>query len=93
MIKRTTISFETQRLSVIRSAGEPVDLWCKDCGLVVPMFVPERIAALAHTAPREIYRRVEAGELHFVENDSGELLICSQSLRHEITEPPKQLKS
>jgi hypothetical protein len=33
------------------------------------------------TNPRAIYRRVEEGDVHFVEADRGEVLICSESLR------------
>jgi hypothetical protein len=45
------------------------------------MVLPERAAILTQTKPREIYARVEKGELHFVETTEGELFICCRSLR------------
>jgi hypothetical protein len=79
--QRFAIRVETHDVSVVRRANAAIDIWCEACAAQVPMFLPERVAALIETTPREIYRRVEAGELHFVETDSGELLICSASLR------------
>jgi hypothetical protein len=43
------------------------------------MVTPEHAARLLGTAPREIYRLVESGGLHFIEIDSGGLLICVNS--------------
>jgi len=44
------------------------------------MVTPEEAAALAQTTTRDIYRRVEAGELHFTERPEGALLLCLNSL-------------
>lgn len=46
------------------------------------MYLPEHAAAVSRTTPRDIYRRVESGELHFVETRDGELLICGNSFPH-----------
>jgi hypothetical protein len=67
-------------MSVIRSAQSAIDLWCADCAAVVAMVTPERTAQLLGTTPREIYRRIENGELHFAESESGLLLVCLNSL-------------
>ena len=40
------------------------------------MLVPEKAARLIGVTPREIYRRIEQGSLHFVESENGSLLIC-----------------
>jgi hypothetical protein len=89
--QRTTISIETKKMMVVRPAGAPIDLWCESCAAIVSMYLPERAAALSEVASREIYRLVESGELHFVETDAGELLICSWSLRGETGESSKAL--
>jgi hypothetical protein len=81
--QRWAIKIETRKVSVIRPASDGIEVWCETCAASVPMFLPERVAALAETTPREIYRRVEEGELHFVETEAGELLICSSSLQLE----------
>jgi hypothetical protein len=41
---------------------------------------PDEAAAMARVKPRAIYRRLEAGDLHFVEDGDGALWICVQSL-------------
>jgi hypothetical protein len=40
------------------------------------MTVPENAAQLLGITPREIYRRIEAGSLHFTEGANGSLLVC-----------------
>ncbi|MGH9901185.1 MAG: hypothetical protein ACRD68_05015 [Pyrinomonadaceae bacterium] len=79
--RRTVITVETRRLTVVRAGRcPPVLAWCERCGGRVRMVTPEQAAALAGTRPRAIYRRVESGDLHFVETGAGALLICSGSL-------------
>jgi hypothetical protein len=51
--------------------------------MTIPMFTPERAAVLINRTPREIYRSVENGELHFVETDEGELFVCCCSLNQK----------
>jgi hypothetical protein len=40
------------------------------------MAPPEQAAALLSLTPREVYRRVESGALHFMETEGGKLQIC-----------------
>ena len=47
------------------------------------MLTPDEAAALARTTAREIYRRVEAGELHSAETADGRLLVCMSRLLGE----------
>ena len=76
--RRTVITIESHRLTVVRSR-RPIEMWCKRCGKEVPMLTPEAAAALAGVSPRAIYRRVESSELHIIETGTGALLICSGS--------------
>lgn len=78
--KRTIITIEKHRLTVVRSRRPSVVAWCERCGEEVRMVTPEQAATLAGTLPRAIYRRVESGDVHFVETRVGTLLICSGSL-------------
>ena len=66
---------------VIRTRGQAVSAWCRECGEQVQMVGPEQAALVGQTTTRAIYRRVEAGEIHFTETARGELLICPQSMR------------
>ena len=78
--ERTEITIETTQLMVVRSRRQPILLWCEECSAEVQMLAPEDVAALVHTTPRIIYRKVESNELHFIETSEGELFICCQSL-------------
>ena len=44
------------------------------------MVTADEAAELSGVSPRTIYRRVEAGSLHFAETNEGYLLICTNSL-------------
>lgn len=44
------------------------------------MLTPEEAAQLAEITTRTIYRRAEAGRVHFTETADGALLICCNSL-------------
>ena len=79
--RRKTVRFATRNVTLVRAATESLDLWCEACGVTVAMVTPGRAAEISMTTPREIYRQVERGAVHFVEAGGGEVLICSESLR------------
>ena len=54
--------------------------WCEGCGERVEMLTAEEAARRAGTSARAIYRRVEAGEVHYTEGTDGHLLICARSV-------------
>ena len=78
--RRTVIKIETHRLTVVHSRRRAANACCQRCGSQVRLLTPEEAAALAGVSTRAIYRRVECGDLHFVETAEGALLICSGSL-------------
>ena len=41
---------------------------------------PEDVSTLIRISAREIYRRLEIGEIHFTELPKGSLLICLNSV-------------
>src|SRR5439155_1038585 len=66
--RRTEITVETHRvLAVLRRAASSGG-WCEQCCREVERVTPEEAAALAGVKPRSIYRRLEAGDLHFIED-------------------------
>jgi excisionase family DNA binding protein len=73
------ITVETRQM-VIRRRTNHAPVWCTECSSPVQLITPEEAAVLAGVSTRTIYRRVERGQLHFVETDSGRLLICPNSL-------------
>lgn len=79
--RRATITVETRQVTlVVRRRGGSLKAWCQSCAAEVEMLTPEQTAQMLATTPRAIYRRVERGDLHFVETESGALLICRASL-------------
>ena len=85
--RRRTVKFETRNVTVVRAATETIDLWCEACGATVAMVTPESAAEILTTNPRAIYRQVERGDVHFIEAGTGEILICSESLRTRERRP------
>jgi len=79
MKKRTEITIETDRLTLVSSRKSPV-IWCESCAAPVGMLTVDEAAALAGATSRSIFRRVESGELHFAETPTGRLFICLNSL-------------
>ena len=64
-------------------------MWCKHCGKNLPMVTPETAARLSGATVRALYRRIEAGNLHFVETTDGLLFVCTDSLGSQ-KEPGKK---
>jgi hypothetical protein len=73
------ISLTNQTL-IIRNPALPFVARCIECMTTMPMVTPEQAAIVARVNPRAIYRWVEAGTIHFVENSEGVLLVCPNSL-------------
>jgi hypothetical protein len=85
--KTTIVTFESRERMTIRHQTPRIFAWCDECGTDVRMVTPNEAAAISLTDTRAIFRGVESGKIHFLENESGELLICSQSL--ERAEAPQ----
>jgi len=44
------------------------------------MLTPDQAATIANVSSRTIYRRVEDGEMHYMETAEGHLLVCANSI-------------
>ena len=64
----------------IRRSQRTVSAWCAECGGQVAVAAPEEAARATGTSARTIYRRIEAGTIHFMETPEGCLLVCLVSL-------------
>ena len=71
---------QTHQVTTVYLTRQPIRAWCGPCGAEVLMLTPEEAAALAESSARDIYRRVETGELHSIEMDDGGLRVCVNSL-------------
>jgi len=76
---KTEITIAKRQRTTIRLRRQSV-IWCEKCSAEGLMLTPDDAAALVHTTAREIFRRVEAGQVHFLETGSGAVLVCRNSL-------------
>ena len=78
--EKTVITVETFRRTVVSFTRRERYAFCERCRRNVLMLAPEEAGRFRQTTTREIFRRVEAGELHFMETETGALLVCRDSL-------------
>jgi len=78
--RRTEIIVEKHRVLTVSTRRISAVGWCVPCGMKVRMVTAEEASRIAQVTPRTIYRRAEAGQLHFKESWDGLLLICLNSL-------------
>jgi hypothetical protein len=79
MKTRAEITIETHRLLVIRRRGQSIRGWCDGCKAEVELITANDAAVRAEVGSRTIYRWIENGSIHFIE-DLGVLLVCAASL-------------
>ena len=79
-MKRTSeIEIELNETIAYRPRRETRDIFCPKCMVITQMATPPLAAMTANLTEREIFRLVEADEVHFVETDG--LFICTRSIR------------
>lgn len=76
-----TITIETWQRTVIRQASrQTLKIRCEFCAAEVEMTPSDQAANLLGITQREVFRRLELGDLHFFETENGEVLICTNPL-------------
>jgi len=78
--KTTIVTFESRERTMIHRARQSLITWCDQCSAEVLMVTPNEAAFIAGTDARAIFRKVESGQIHFIESANGALLICKRSL-------------
>jgi hypothetical protein len=78
---RTEITHRIIERKVFLTASQSINIWCEFCAAQVEMVSPKQATILLNVDIREIYRRIELGDFHFVEINPSELFICENSLR------------
>jgi hypothetical protein len=78
--KRTEVVVELDEVFVIRTRQSESLTWCAECCAYVRMLTPDHAAIIIGHSPRQIYRWIEAGKVHFSEAPQGDLLVCPNSL-------------
>lgn len=83
-LRKIIIASTSVRTFVVRHA-ESSNFWCPVCRTYELMVSPAAAAVASGQSVRTIFRWLEAGKLHYNEDDAG-LLICFASLCIEETE-------
>ena len=83
MKKRTRVTIVTRQTVIARATR----VRCQQCGAEVPIVTPENAAGVLQATPGEIQGLLASGDLHAVEESSGESLICANSLPPTLPEP------
>ena len=78
--KKTEVIVERDQVLVIRRLNKREPRWCEECGEQAQMVSVDDAASIASLTARAVYRRVEAGKVHFSETTDGLLLVCLNSL-------------
>ena len=81
--RKTEIHLEIEEAVAIRTRTVLI-AYCQRCGKQARMIAANEAAVVARLSAREIYRFVEAGDLHFTEDQGGLLYVCADSLRQLI---------
>ena len=82
--QKTVITVETFQRTTVRSRRKPRIAWCEQCAAETAMLSTDEAAAHLQTTAREIFRLTEAGEIHFLETESGALLVCRNSCQNHL---------
>jgi hypothetical protein len=84
MKQKTEIVFEVEELVTVKYRRSFIGL-CRQCNALAEMLTTEAAAALSGLSEREIFRRIETGEIHFLEAER--VFICRNSLTNG-SQPP-----
>lgn len=85
-ITRTVV--ETHEVIRITTEEQPLLAHCPVCDRESVFVRPEAAAREAGLSQRELFRRIEAGRIHHLEQPDGSALVCTTSITqstHEIT--------
>ncbi len=78
--EKIIITVETFQRTTVRSRRKLKIARCEQCAAETVMLAPNEAAAFLQITARDLFRRVESGEIHFLETEAGALLVCRQSL-------------
>ena len=92
MKRRTEITVEADQVVLVRRRQKKtVKARCATCGTQRFMLTVDETATLLGVGAMTVFRRAEAGQLHWLETEAGSLLICYNSLRPNLSVPPEAL--
>jgi hypothetical protein len=82
-LRRTTrLTVETEGTFIFRSRSRP-PRWCEQCGADVDMAFVDEASTVSGLKEMTIYQSIETRSLHSVEDKSGRVLVCLNSLKDQ----------
>ncbi len=84
MTQKTEIEFELNETVAYSRRNERGEAFCPHCEMLVEMATPQIAAILVQSNEREVFRRLETGEIHFIETER--VLVCLNSLTKKTKE-------
>ena len=88
--KRTIVTIETRKRTVVRGSSGQTIAWCEQCLAEVSKLEPAEVATFARVTLREGFHRVQTGELHLLAAERGALLICRKLLMDDSSHSVKE---
>jgi len=79
--EKIVITVKTFQRTVVRLQKKQKIAWCEQCAAETVMLAPNEAAMLLQITARDIFRRVEMGEIHYLEIETGAPLVCHKSLK------------
>ena len=79
--RRIEITVERQRILLVKRRQPAATVWCETCAGRPQMLTLDEAARLLGVSERDIFRRVEARQVHFTETAGGRLYVCGSSLQ------------
>jgi len=78
MKQTAKIIFEKEETTMLRKSSAIIDSFCPTCQTLVVMATPEAVALTCQIGEREIFRKIDSGELHFIEGPK--VYVCLNSI-------------
>ena len=78
MMQKTQIEIELSETIAYSRRSERFETFCPNCKSLVEMATPQIAAILTQSTEREIYRLIEADQIHFIE--TVRIFVCLSSL-------------
>ena len=73
------IVFEKEETLVLRKSSELMDSFCPACQAMVVMATPEAVFLICRIGERQIFRKIDSGEVHFIEEPK--VYVCLNSVK------------
>ena len=79
MGQKTEFTFELEETYTLKQGGRILSEYCPQCSRITEMASPEVIALAIGISEREIFRLIESGQIHHIED--GRVYACTRCIQ------------